>query len=299
MALRLALLVLVTASPPTAEAPADPLAAARRTFNEQGPLAGAEAAAAAFPSEELPRETRLRLALFGSNSYALTYQADPEDPPGDPNHLCKALALLAACEQLAETEDEREAHRRLVDTRRGDLAKNHPGHRCEHEQAPASEASATTEVPATETATPVEPGPPASAPPAPPPAGQPSPETLRLRRRAQVLTALGGTSLGLAVASFAVMGGALARQEGLRQRAEGYHDTTPGVLTSEQSRDVDADRLRYTRLDRVVVATAIVGSVMAITGMSMVVRGTLLKRRLQVAPDVNSDRAALVLSGRF
>lgn len=318
-----ALLVILAASPRAAasapaEAPTDPLREARRLFNARGPLAGAEYAAAAFPRPDLPRATRLRLGLFASNSYALVYQADPAEPPGDPDYLCRALAMLAAAEKLATEPGELEAHRRLVDERRGALEKNHPGLRCDHEgeaagsavpvappeAAPASEpasepASGPAKVEsAVEPTQAVEPAAPVSAP-EPAPTVPPSSSDAVLRRRAATWTAIGGASLGLAVVSFAAMGGALARREELRQSADGYYATTPGRLTPEQARVIADEQSSFSRVDRMAVATGVVGGVMAITGIAMVAHGAVLRGRIRLAPDIRPDRAALVLSGRF
>lgn len=309
MVVRICALVLVfTASPRASAGPAeplqadtgaaDPLAEARRLFNERGHLAGAERAASAFTRADLSDEKRLGLALFGANSYALTYQLLPGDPPGDPIYLCKALALLEASEALATQPKEIERHRRLLDARRRTLEKNHPGFHCvraENEDAsppPELRASPSPVEPVRQTPGTI----PTTAESIP---VRPAPRPSDLRRRAMTLTTIGGTCLGFGAASLALMGGLLAVQQDLRQQAEIDSAALPSVLSPEQGQLVSHRQQVFERVENLTIATGFVGTVMALTGVTLLARGLVLHGRMRVAPEVRAARAGLVVFGRF
>lgn len=306
------LVVLVagrTGSKGTSPANADPLEEARRLFNERGRLAGADFAAAAFARNELPREKRLGLGLFASNSYALTYQGFPEAHPGDPIYLCKALAMLEASEGLATEPKELERHRRLMAARRDVLQKNHPDHRCggnrtgatDDELLPvpsergsmdtAAKAPRTASVPVQTTMTTFQ-GP-------PPTVARSSPSSFPGHRRTLGMTAVGGTALGLGVLSFAVMGGAVVVREDLRRWAADFGQTWGTEPTPEQEQWLRQGYDKFERADRVAIATGVVGSVMMLTGITMMARGLVLRGRMRVAPELGVGRVAFAMSGRF
>jgi hypothetical protein len=305
MVARLCPLVLVLAAGPRASAgpaPAvgrtpDPLAEAERVFNERGQQAAAEYAAAESGRADRPRAQRLELALFASNVYATLYQIFPDDPPGDPIYLCHALAMLDASGDLAVTPEDRERHQAHRDIRQATLEQNHPDYRCPEVRAETTAPldGGLMPVPTSPRTVPLaRPVPNARRPTEARPV-QPSPSTLRLRRRALAWTAIGGVTFGLGVASLAAMGGLLVSRENSRRRAED-HDTE---ITPEQRRDAEDEHEAFARAGNLAIAAGVAGSVMAITGLASVIRGTVLRGRLRLVPDVGADRAALVLTGRF
>lgn len=252
---------------------------------------------------------RLELAFFASSTYATLYQLFPDDPPGDPIYLCRALAMLDVSAGLATQPRDAERHRKHREVRQATLAQNHPDFHCPElhvEAAPAPGGAPVREPTAPpSTAAPVEqtnapPVPTTTAPierPSPRPDAQPvrPSSSEHLRRRVVAWTAVGGITLGLGVASFAVMGGFMSARERSRQRAAGYGPE----ITPEERRDVKEEEEDFARAGRLAIAAGVVGGVMAITGLASVIRGTVLRERLRLIPDVGAERAAFVLTGRF
>lgn len=292
-----ALLFLLTASTPaSAGAPAPPsetgpLAEARRVLSEQGQQAAVDHATAALARADLPRPERFELALFTSTTLASMYRLFPDDPPGDPIYLCKALAILDTAAELAEDDKERERHRKHRDARLRALGQGHPGHHCEG--ASAGEPGGLMPVPTTPRTLPRVDLVPRTTPPTDTAPAVPRPA--RLRRRALALTAIGGTSIGLGVASLAAMGGALAVRSQLHAKVTAAGPT----LTAMEDRAIDEMAGSARTAKQVAVVTGIVGSVILLTGVTMVARGSVLSGRIRAAPDLGSGRAVLTVFGQF
>lgn len=291
-----ALFLLLLASPhASAGAPSPPhetgpLAEARRLLNEQGQKAAVDHATAALARTDLPRAERFELALFTSTTLASIYRLFPDDPPGDPIYLCKALTILDAAAELAEDEKEQGRHRKHRDARQRALEQGHPGYRCEATSAGEQDGlMSVPTVPHTLPRVDVVPRtmPADTAPTLP----QPS----RLRRRALALTAIGGTSLGLGVASLAAMAGALAVRNQLHAKITAAGPT----LTPIEDRAIDEMAGSYRTARQVALVSGVVGSVILLTGVTMVARGSVLSGRIRALPDLGSGRAALTVFAQF
>lgn len=290
-------LILLTSADAGRAAPREtgPLAEAKKVLNERGQQAAIDHATAAFARADLPRAERFELALFASTTFASMYRLFPDDPPGDPIHLCKALAILDAAAELADEPKELERHRKHRDARQRTLERDHPDYRCEP-TAPAGLQDGLMPVPTSPRTTPPPARPPRTTPPPTDTAVRSSPQMLRQRRHALALTAIGGTSLGLGVASLAAMGGALALRRQLHDEIAGL-----GAETVSPQEAAAMQRLAgsFRTAERVALATGVVGSVIFITGVTMVARGSVLSGRLRVTPDLSPARALLTVSGQF
>lgn len=297
-----AFILLLTASPlasayaaRTAPPATGPLAEAKKLLNERGQQAAIDHATAAFARADLSRAERFELALFASTTFASMYRLFPDDPPGDPIYLCKALAMLDAAAELAAEPKELERHRKHHDARQRVLERDHPDYRCET-PATAGSQDGLMPVPTLPRTKPPPAGSPRTSSPPTDTAVRSSPQTLRLRRRALALTAIGGTALGLGVASLAAMGGALALRRDLHDEIAGL-----GAATVSPQEAAAMQRLAgsFRTAERVALATGVVGTVMLLTGVTMVARGSVLTGRLRVTPDLSPARALLTVSGQF
>lgn len=297
MVARICALLLLTASPhASAGAPSPPnetgpLAEARHLLSEKGQQAAVDHATAALARSDLPRAERFELALFTSTTLASMYRLFPDDPPGDPIYLCRALAILDTAAELAEDEKEHERHRKHHDARQRALQQGHPGYRCE--ATGPGERDGLMPVPTTPRTLPRVDLAPRTTPPAD--TTPAVPRSARLRRRALALTAIGGTSIGLGVASLAAMGGALA----VRSQIHAKITAAGPTLSLSEDRAIDEMAGSYRTAKQVAIATGIVGSVILLTGVTMVARGSVLSGRIRAAPDLGSGRAALTVFGQF
>lgn len=279
-----ALVSLALATVPPATASPDPLDPAIAVAAERGPLAAADHAMTAFARADLPPEARLQLALFAQSQLALVYRPTESSPPGDPAHLCRALSILAQAAPLAASDADRTTCDEWAAAHREALQRDHPTHRCDPPAGPRPAIAAP-------------PPPRDEPPPLPPKAPPPNPTT---SRRVVAWTSAGGVALGLGVASFVAMTAALVARERIRREAEPYLEfldqpsfeplQNAGFAALERS-----DRI----VTRVVLATGVVGSVMALTGISAIVRGRILQKRMFLAPDAGPTRVALTLFARF
>lgn len=283
-------LVIVGSAP---SAP-DPLEHTDVIYNQRGPRAAAAYAMAAFARTELPRETRLQLALSAQSAYASLYRPTDDAPPGAPEDLCRALEILALADPLVATPQERAVHDDWLTAHRTALKQDHPAHRCPSAAEAARPGPESKPSPPAPQASPT---PQTSPTPRTPPPLEPSP----IDRRVVALNATGGASLGLGLASLVVMASALAARSNLDESIESHKAQLMDAASLDPalSGQLSAWVRTYDVLGRLAVGTGITASVMFITGGTLLARGQVLRKRMRAAPTVGPGFAGVTLSGRF
>jgi hypothetical protein len=250
----------------------DPLDAATALSDGQRPREAAAFAMTAFERADLPARKRVELALFAQAEYASLYRSTPDSPPGAPEDLCRALAILERAGPLATADAER---RKLADwesAHREALATDYPAHTC----APAR---------------------------TPPHVPRPAPTprlTLDVGRRITGHFTGGGIVLGLGLGSLAVTAGALAVRAQAARQADTYESMLDAPSVDPAARaDYSALERRFTAAGATALATGVLGVVATVTGISVLARGHVLRRRLHAAPAFGDSRLGLLIFGRF